>query len=111
MTSSQERRAEWRRLIDDQLASGMSVAEWCRVQGISLNSFYYRRKHVISENTDPSVLESSPQRIIRGIDWVSVSEPKEQVLTVRVGRVAIDVPYGFDQRLLRDVLSVLEARC
>jgi hypothetical protein len=41
----------------------------------------------------------------------SDDRPSSVALTLRVGRVSIDVTSGFDPHLLADVLTVLEARC
>lgn len=101
MSPTAQRRATWQQLLADQQASGLSVTAWCFSQDISLPTFYYWRKRLMA-STPPA---SAPQ-------WVVMAPTVESgaSLTLRVGAVTIEVPTGFDPRLLADVLAVLEGR-
>jgi hypothetical protein len=39
------------------------------------------------------------------------AQPAPSALTLRIGRVGVEITRGFDPHLLSDVLSVLEERC
>jgi hypothetical protein len=102
MSPNEQRRATWQRLLGEQQASGHSITAWCFQQDISVQTFYYWRKRLSA----PTPCSATPQ-------WLAVTPTTERVgdaLTLRVGRVAIEVPTGFDPHLLSDVLTVLEGR-
>lgn len=93
--------ALWQRKIDDQHASGLSITAWCVQHDISPQTFYYWRKQLRASPPVPS----SPQ-------WLAVApaESPGATLTLRIDRITIKVPVGFDPRLLAEVLTVLEGR-
>jgi hypothetical protein len=45
--------------------------------------------------------------------WISVQISKDEssVIDLRIGRVIIEVQYGFDRLLLADVLPVINTSC
>lgn len=104
---SEDRRARWRGLVNDQVVSGLSVTAWCVSHGIKSNTFHYWRKQL--------KVPASPS----SASWVSVAlNPvadaeflRGDILTLRVGRVSIEVPPDFDSGLLSSVLNLLETRC
>lgn len=97
---AEQRRVMWRRFLAEQQASGLSVTAWCYQQNIQEGTFYYWRKRLTESTPSP------------GPQWVTVSTSGVGTpLTLRVGRVAIEVSAGFDPHLLADVLAVVEARC
>jgi len=98
MSSHDVRLAEWRDRFAGHRLSGMSVTEWCAAEGIPVNNYYYWRKRV----SNPPVSGWMP---------VTIADDKSAVLTLRVGRVWVDVPSDFDEALLSRVLTTLEARC
>ena len=116
MSSHQERVEHWACLIADQQSSGLSMAAWCRSQSIAFSTFDYWRRQVspVPKTKNPS----SAQKSNTAPEWLSVSIASDRsgarlpdVLSLRVGKVAVDVAPGFDSTLLADVLCVLEARC
>ena len=97
MTIVEERKAKWAGLIAAQHASGMSIVAWCYQHGVNEGTFYYWRKRLAEMSA------GAPQ-------WVAVSAIESaDSLTLRVGRVAIEVNSGFDPRLLAAVLAVVAA--
>jgi hypothetical protein len=105
--SRQERRDHWSKMIAQQHASGLSVTAWCREHAVNHATFGYWRKRLTETDNSPS-----PEARWLAIDRDEPSHPaSDHTLTLRVGRVALDVRPGFDPRLLCDVLTVLEARC
>lgn len=100
MTPHDARRALWQRQLAEQQASGLSITAWCFQHDISEPTFYYWRKRLAA----PSPSHATSQ-------WVALAPLHAGIpLTLRVGRVAIDVAAGFDPSLLSAVLAVLEGR-
>ena len=122
MRSSDSQRESWKCLLAQQEASGLSVSSWCRDHEVDKVKFYYWRKRLVGSvecgggtTTDVgnAVDLDSPQ-------WLSVGGGRRGPsvrdgmssagLTIRVGRIAVEVAPGFDRMLLTDVLELLEAR-
>ena len=121
MSSKQERVEHWSRLLADQRSSGLSMAGWCRSQSIPFSTFDYWRQQLAPISSTRKA--DSPQKNNPAPEWLSVAitgDPSgptpsfktvSDVLSLRVGKVTIDVVPGFNSALLLDVLCVLEARC
>ena len=43
---------EWRRIVREHAASGMSAEAWCRSNGISKHKFYYWRTRLGSKTAE-----------------------------------------------------------
>ena len=47
------RHENWKRMYEEYQSSGMTVKDWCKVQGIPVKTFYYRlkvlRKNLLKE--------------------------------------------------------------
>lgn len=112
MSSCDDRLTEWRGLLVDQRSSGMSVKEWCDSEGISTNTYYYWRKRLSCQPpvSFAATLPPAPRFLPLALDGGAPASP-DCCLTLRVGRVSIDVSSDFDAGLLSSVLNVLEARC
>ena len=113
MLSYEERAGEWRGRFDEQRASGLSVVAWCREHRIEKNTFYGWRKRLSATSsvaTPPQFLAVSVERKPNA-PAVEPSSSTGSNLTLRVGRVAVEVTSGFDPALLADVLGILESRC
>lgn len=95
--------AKWRGLVSEQIASGRSVAAFCRDRGLRDGQFYDWKKRV---------RESESAKFVP----VEVAAVEEQTpaaggaIEVRLGRGrSIVVGPGFDAHHLRALLAVLEA--
>jgi hypothetical protein len=110
MACREDLRSHWRALLAAQSQSGLSVAGWCREEGVPVKSFYYWRR----KSSEPDQPQSCVGTAVPAHGWIAVapeSLEEGRPLTLRVGSVSIDVSNGFDRRLLSDVLGLLEARC
>ena len=107
MLSKQDRAAQWRKWFEEQRSSGLTVTDWCRDRGIEKNTFYGWRKRLAEAPVCD--VNSSAQFISLSVD--SIPPASAAGLTVRVGRVSVEIASGFDRRLLADVLSVLTSQC
>jgi hypothetical protein len=99
-----EERAKWRGLVSEQIASGQSVAVFCRDRGLRDWQFYEWKKRV---------REAEAVKFV-SVEVAATREPAPVALSraieVRLprGRSLVVEP-GFDAMHLRAVLSVLEA--
>ncbi len=92
--------SRWRRILDEQAASGVSVAEFCRRGGLNPSSFYRWRKKLgkvepVGRFVPVSVVEdaSRPSADVK----IEVEFPCGAVLRVPAG----------DQRSLEQMVSLL----
>jgi hypothetical protein len=90
-----QRETWWRDAIRRQKLSGLSIAQFCRKEGIAQASFYNWRKKLADH-------ESSPFLEIR-LPTLNHAKPCEIVLP----HCRVVVPPGFDPDSLRQLLLVL----
>ena len=95
----QERGTHWRRLLEQQAGSGLSVRAWCAREAISYATFMYWRRRLAR----PAV--GAPLTLIRVTEGVAVGD----ALWLSVGAVRIEVRPGFDAGLLKQVVAALVA--
>lgn len=86
--------AEWRERLRRFDSAGVSIAKFCREEGVSQSSFYLWRMRLECEAS--SRAEFAPLRIVGG-ERVRVSLP---------GGALIEVPRG-DERVIRIVMEAL----
>jgi len=100
-----ERRTHWRTIIENQAASGMSIAAYCRDAQIRPSYFYtWRRRLREQQPCTGGFLELIPGRL-PGI---------ASGIRIHLGaRLAIEVARGFDPFTLRAVVETLTglSRC
>lgn len=97
-----EKQAQWKKRIADFEASGQSGASWCREQGVSECQFWYWKKEFQKTKETTEVSE-----------WVPVVLGEEPLssLTIRVGKVEVEVKTGYDDHLLQQVVRTLVSLC
>ncbi len=121
MASREDLRSHWLGLLAAQSRSGLSVAGWCRAEGVPVKSFYYWRRKSAEPDQPESGFGTPGSSALSGArtpassqGWIAVGPQSFEEgcpLTLRVGSVSIEVSNGFDRRLLSDVIGLLEARC
>lgn len=92
--------AEAVRFLDEQRASGLSLAEWARRQGVDGRSLNSWRVNLDRRGT--------AARAPRLVEWVAASVPPARY-TVRCGRLAVEVGEDFDEETLYRLLQVVAA--
>lgn len=85
----------WREVIRRQQSSGLSIAEFCRQEGLAQASFYKWRKKLDADN-DSLFLE---------LPWPNLNNAAACEIVLSDCRVV--VPPGFDADSLRRLLDVL----
>jgi hypothetical protein len=100
-----ERRTHWRTIIENQAASGMSVADYCRDAQIKPSYFYTWRRRLTEQQPSPGgFLELIPGRLTDAAAGIRIH--------LGAG-LAIEVERRFDPLTLRTVVETLSnlSRC
>ena len=97
-----QRARVWRDVICRQKNSGLSIAQFCRQEGLAQASFYNWRKKLATENLGPS--QNLGPFLELQLPRFANSTPCEIVLP----RCRVVVPPGFDPDTLRQLLDVLD---
>lgn len=109
---SVEKEAYWRRMLDEQRQSGLSVRAFCRARSISEPSFYAWRRALAAR--DAARTGAGNRRGKQRLIPVNiVSAQREPVLPVAVAenaRLEIVTPGGFTLRFAADASSDTLAR-
>jgi hypothetical protein len=102
-------RDKWRQIIDDQRASGRTVAVFCRDRQIGQASFFAWRRRLSSRQasppSQPRFIEVTPATDARAVAVVADAGVIEVYLSP--GRRLL-VRRGFDRELLIELLQTLE---
>ena len=119
-----QKEALWRQRLTDQAASGLTIAAWCRRNGVSGSLFHFWKRTIARRGKDrirtqtkspacpqdpvvfaPVVLAPPLPQV--DIDRLPASSVIEIVLA---GSRVVRVGAGFDEAALARVLAVLEGR-
>lgn len=105
--TKKEKRIEWKAKFDSWKRSGLSVAEWCREEGIKDHQMYYW----IQRFKDDSLVTEAPQ----SVQWLTVDMQNEPIgsftdesVFIHLGQLSIEVRPGANMALLSDVVQVLQ---
>lgn len=97
--TTEERHAHWRTIINDQAASGMNIAAYCRAGHVHTSLFYtWRRKLREQQQCAGSFVELTPDKSAWSASGVYIRLG---------GRLCIEVERGFDPSTLRAVIETL----
>jgi hypothetical protein len=104
MRGRAEEWAKWRRLVSEQIASGQTVAAFCRDRGIRDWKFYDWKKRV----REAEAAKFIPVEVAPVAEQVPAAAGRAIEVRLPRGRSLVIEP-GFDAGHLRALLSVLEA--
>lgn len=102
----------WRERLAEQVASGLSVREFCQSQGVAEPSFYQWRREIARRDRPesdqrslhrPSMADFVTMHVVTGDDALI---PSSEV-TIEVGDATIRVRDGVDEETLGRVVRVL----
>ena len=94
---------DWSAIFAEFHRSGLSIKEFCRVQGMSQSLFYRRRK-----DYRDSGVPTKPLRRGDFIELTPVSSPQRSAAIVFGGRIELSISNDCDRDLLRDIISQLK---
>ena len=107
------RLAHWAQIMQERVASGMSIKAYCKTNGIGANTYFYWQKKLRAAAAQQLAAAAQPERqALVPSGWTAVTEDiatpeQESSLTLRVGGVEVQVRQGFDEALLASVCRAL----
>jgi len=101
----------WKAHVRAHEKSGLSLAEYCRRQGLSYHAFRYWRKKLSRSSDDSKVALVEVGRFcVPGNRNIPAGSDSSSDLRVRIkGRYTVDVKDGFSASTLSRVITVLES--
>lgn len=122
MTISEVKRrarvTEWIELIRDQQESGQSIKAWCAAHGFKENRYYYWLRIIRSaaiEQAEQAVqgaalIRVEPERLLESLPDIPASRADDQdIITVRYGKAAVELPAGTSITVIHELLKALDA--
>jgi hypothetical protein len=101
-SNDSRRRKFWQMTMESRQTSGLSVAAFCKQEGISEAAYYYWRKKLSAAAAKPKEASAST--------FLEVSLPQSQALVLELvlsSGHTLRIPPGADHKTLSQVLSVL----
>ena len=93
---------QWAEMVRQRNESGLTVADWCRQNGINLKTYYYRLKRVRQ-----AVCNEIEQHDIVPVESTAGTEITAEKIEISVGDVKISLSDGFNETTLKRLLGVL----
>lgn len=110
------KREEWKSIISECRASGMTVTAWCKANGI-VEQTYYKNLKKLREET----IENLPVPITTDIcekptvfKKLEVQSPlpnAKAAVIIRLGSATVEVNEGASQQMIQAVLLALQSIC
>ena len=110
------KREEWKSIISECRASGMTVAAWCKANGIVEQTYYRNLKRLREE-----MIENLPAPIATDICEKTTVFKKLEVqaplpdtkaaVIIRLGCATVEVSEGTSQQTIQAVLLALQSIC
>jgi len=110
--AAQFRLSGWGEAVKERIASGQTVRAFCKAQGISKNTYYYRQKKVREAACAAMVRSREPEAALAPSGWTRLAEVApalESFLTVEIGGCQIMVNAETDLALLAKVCGALKS--
>ena len=103
--------ARWRKLLEDQQASGLPVSAFCRERGIAASSlFAWRRRLTACEQVfKPVKIAAIPTPVRHGGGDAGDDRGEGAIELYLAGERRLMVRRGFDRQLLAEVIRALES--
>lgn len=116
--SARGKSRDWRRIVREQEASGVSVPAFCQVHGLAASTFYFWRRQLRVRASGRSGRASPRPRFIPVVlreEAAEVPSPQKPadlatapLELVHPGGIVLRIPAGCDLESLRSVLRLLE---
>jgi len=102
---------KWRKVIERQQVSGLSVAAFCRSNGVPASSFFAWKRRLAGSSA--GAVTTSPAGTVPGFVEATISDLRCRACSIQVrlrGGRRVLVGRGFDHQLLAEVVAFFEAR-
>ena len=109
MKSTNENLLLWEQRFNEKNKSGMTIAEWCRKNGISKNRYHYWNQIINKKEKNVKEMtfaEITP--ILSESDNLLSSSDKSDEFQILYKNVQVTVPSNFNQNSLAGLMKVLQ---
>lgn len=103
LVTQQVRLTQWAKIIEDRIASGMKVDEYCDQHQLSRNAYFYWLRKVKEQEIRSS-----------GVQFAELVHPTSSdfmqtpcSLSIQVNQMTVNVNGPFQKDLLKDILEVV----
>ena len=108
-------RQEWAEDIAECQSSGMKIADWCRMKGISMNTYYRRLRSVrtaLLEKSEQSIVPLSIAAESVELETNPIVTPlnpvqKQDKVIIRKNGIEIELPHDTPEQMLLTLLRGL----
>lgn len=108
-------RQEWAEEIAECQSSGMKIADWCRMKGISMNTYYRRLRSVrtaLLEKSEQSIVPLSIAAESMELETNPIVTPltpvqKQDKVIIRKNGIEIELPHDTPEQMLLTLLRGL----
>ena len=108
-------RQEWAEDIAECQSSGMKIADWCRMKGISMNTYYRRLRSVrtaLLEKSEQSIVPLSIAAESMELETNPIVTPltpvqKQDKVIIRKNGIEIELPHDTPEQMLLTLLRGL----
>lgn len=111
------KREEWKSIISECRASGMTVKAWCKANGI-VEQTYYRnlkmlREEILEHLPTPIVNEDCTEKptVFKKLEVTAPVGNTKAAIVIRLGGATIEVSEGTSQQTIQAVLLALQGIC
>jgi hypothetical protein len=123
MTNGKRTNDDWRKLLAEQRASGMSQEHWCAAKGINLNTMRDRASRLNKQDRETKLQETPPEvatavwaKIVPDVSEVGDkyrNSERESSCNIRIGcgKFTVYISTGFDNEALVEVLRAVSLAC
>lgn len=110
----QIRLAQWGKIFEEKAASGLTAKEFCAINNISRDAYYYwqnlARQEALSKAGQPALVELKPPAVVADVEMTTAGSGTEAFkpqITVTINNASINVDSNTPKELLAMVLEVL----
>lgn len=103
-----DKRIEWKSRYDAWKTSGLSAAEWSRINDVKKHQMYYWIRKFREEEI--STNEHQSKWLTVDVQEISSHHTGQESVLIHYGALSIEVRPGTDLNLLSDVVRVIQKR-
>ena len=95
-----EKREEWKKLIEEQQSSGLSIEQWCKDNNLKPHMFFYWRSRLF------------PKARLNRKSFMEVNPLKDTGISIECNSIKIHLEKHFDPAVLKNcLLTIKEIKC